>query len=522
MIAIKDVISSLPLGRLNSYLAKVYKDGFLNYFNDNQKAIDIHWLIINEFKYLILKDEILKDLKLFPNEFLLEILSLEVTELGNCKLSLIRKKIISYYDFIYADESESHYLLENVNLCDEPLHDFQERLRKKVINLLFNGKSRFLIHMPTGAGKTRTASEIIIDFVRLSSSKALFAENLKILWIAQSSELCNQASETFKFIYEKKGTSSIKVGHFYGNNELSEDLLDGPAIIFCGIQKLLLHYKEDIWKKIKSDNYLVIVDEAHRSVASKWKKALDYFVADNRTYLLGLTATPGTGSIEDISAGYTIASYYDNNKITLMNEQFQEIENPISYLVERNFLAEIKRTDIISEYIEITDGLSLDSSGFNFSSNTLNELSINSLRNNSIINIIKKHIEKKHKILVFTCGVEHNRILKSILTLNNIRSEYIDADTKNRNFLINEFKENNLDVLLNFGVLTTGFDAPKTDVCIIARPISSIVMYSQMVGRILRGPLNKGNRTNYLYTIKDNFNHGDYDEMFNSFNDFYN
>jgi DNA repair protein RadD len=76
-------------------------------------------------------------------------------------------------------------------------------------------------------------------------------------------------------------------------------------------------------------------------------------------------------------------------------------------------------------------------------------------------------------------------------------------------------------VLLNYGVLTTGFDAPKTDVCIIARPVRSIVLYSQMVGRILRGPKNKGNKTNTLYTIKDNLGHGDYDELFNSFNEFY-
>ena len=89
--------------------------------------------------------------------------------------------------------------------------------------------------------------------------------------------------------------------------------------------------------------------------------------------------------------------------------------------------------------------------------------------------------------------------------------------------LINQFKDSksDLNVLLNFGVLTTGFDAPKTDVCIIARPVGSIVMYSQMVGRILRGPKNTGNKKNTLYTIKDNFNHGDYDTLFNSFNDFY-
>lgn len=521
MISIDEVLTSIPLGKLNSYINDIYKKGFLNYFNENQENIDIKWIVAAEFKFLILNDNIIQDLKLFPNNYLFNLLAINSDELSSLSIPIIRKKLIDYFGFSYDDENNFEYSLGSVYESDVPLHDFQERLRKKVVNLIFNGNNRFLIHMPTGAGKTRTASEIIIDFIRLSSSKALFSDNLKILWIAQSSELCLQASETFKFIHEKKSTTSIKIGHFFGKNELDEDILNGSAIIFCGIQKLLLNYEKEIWSKIRSNNYLVIVDEAHRSVASNWKKALDFFVNNNNTYLLGLTATPGSGSIEDISAGYTLASYYDNNKITLLNEKYQEIENPISYLVERQFLAKIERTEILSEIKESNFSLSSDLSGFTFPPKTLNELAIDSFRNSSIINIIIDHIKKNHKILVFTCGVEHNKILKSILKLNNIESEFVDADTKNRNLLIDKFKNSDLNVLLNFGVLTTGFDAPKTDVCIIARPISSIVMYSQMVGRILRGPLNNGNNTNYLYTIKDNFNHGDYDQMFNSFNDFY-
>ena len=111
--------------------------------------------------------------------------------------------------------------------------------------------------------------------------------------------------------------------------------------------------------------------------------------------------------------------------------------------------------------------------------------------------------------------------MKSILFDYKIEAEIVDANSKNRSRIIDDFKNGNLNVLLNFGVLTTGFDAPKTDVCIIARPINSIVMYSQMVGRILRGELNNGNKKNTLYTIKDNLSHGDYDDLFKSFNEFY-
>lgn len=58
-------------------------------------------------------------------------------------------------------------------------------------------------------------------------------------------------------------------------------------------------------------------------------------------------------------------------------------------------------------------------------------------------------------------------------------------------------------VLCNFGVLTTGFDAPNTSAAAIARPTRSLVLYSQMVGRATRGPKAGGNRTCEISTVVD-------------------
>lgn len=460
----------------------------------------------------------MNDLKLFEPEKLSQIIKNE--SIDKVSVQTIRKSLIFYYLFEYESDTSSTKNVEIETNCEFKLHDFQERIRRKVINLIFNNEKRFLIHMPTGSGKTRTAGEIIIDFIRLSSSKALLNNKIKILWIAQSSELCYQAYETIKWLFDNKGTHNISIGHFYDKEELPNNIENETAIIFCSIQKLLLHYKEKIWKQIKNDNYLVIVDEAHRSVANQWIRALNNFVSNSSVFLLGLTATPGLG-IEGDEKNYALSTYYNNNKISITDSNYTEISTPIEYLVKREFLANITRIDIDS-FVPIEDSIKHDEFGtFSFTKRTLNQLSVNPSRNSSIINIIKENYRKEKKILVFTCGLVHNKILQAILTDLGINSETVDTNSKNRNSIINRFKKGNLNVLLNFGVLTTGFDAPKTDVCIIARPIKSIVMYSQMVGRILRGPNNKGNKENTLYTIKDNLNHGDYDKMFNSFNEFY-
>lgn len=524
-IKIKDLIKPIPIGKKREYLSETYINGIKKYYEEYiGHELDFDDLIVNDFKSIIhSRNNLIKHLRLFSKINLEKISNSFSKELTKISDKEIRNYIIEYYHLEINKDTFENPLIEPLSNCEYRLHDFQERIRRKVINMMFSEeKKKFLIHMPTGSGKTRTATEIIIDFIRFSSSSSLLNERMKIIWVAQSSELCEQAFRTVQELYNLKGTADISFGNYYGSNELDESIKNNPAIIFTSIQKLLINYKNPLWEFIRNDNYLVVVDEAHRSIASEWVKALDFFVENKSVNLIGLTATPGSGSSDELNTN-NLSNYYNNNKISLLDENYSEIEKPISYLVQHKFLAEIERNDIESKTV-ILEGASTDRHGkIIFENKTLNQLSTSAKRNHTIISIIKKHVEKNHKILVFTCGTAHNLILKSTLNANGINSDLIDANTSNRGSIIENFKNGELNVLLNYGVLTTGFDAPKTNVCIIARPVESIVMYSQMVGRILRGPRNgKGNNRNTLYTIKDNLNHGDYDELFNSFNNFWN
>jgi superfamily II DNA or RNA helicase len=59
-------------------------------------------------------------------------------------------------------------------------------------------------------------------------------------------------------------------------------------------------------------------------------------------------------------------------------------------------------------------------------------------------------------------------------------------------------------VLCNHTVLSTGFDAPKTDMILISRAVFSPVRYMQMVGRGLRGEKNGGKARCRIVTVLDN------------------
>jgi superfamily II DNA or RNA helicase len=63
--------------------------------------------------------------------------------------------------------------------------------------------------------------------------------------------------------------------------------------------------------------------------------------------------------------------------------------------------------------------------------------------------------------------------------------------SKERDAILEEYKNGNFQVLLNCAILTEGFDSPETECIIIARPTQSLGLYQQMVGRGLRKFPNK-------------------------------
>ena len=124
------------------------------------------------FKTLLLEKNIVKDIILFASDELMTITSYAKTPKTD-DINEIRKHLISFYNYDYEIDTAEPRIAFNSTDCSIKLHDFQERIRRKVINLIFNDQKRFLIHMPTGSGKTRTAAEILLDLVMLCLMRAL-------------------------------------------------------------------------------------------------------------------------------------------------------------------------------------------------------------------------------------------------------------------------------------------------------------------------------------------------------------
>lgn len=124
----------------------------------------------------------------------------------------------------------------------------------------------------------------------------------------------------------------------------------------------------------------------------------------------------------------------------------------------------------------------------------------------TIVEMNRTHGRKK--ILFFGCSVEHSRLIAALLkALYGIRAAYVDSrtDANSRVTAIEGFRSGDLEVLCNYGVLTAGFDAPNIDCVFVGRPVGSTLLYTQMIGRGMRGTRSGGTRDMVIIDIDDNF-----------------
>ena len=114
--------------------------------------------------------------------------------------------------------------------------------------------------------------------------------------------------------------------------------------------------------------------------------------------------------------------------------------------------------------------------------------------------------------------------MSAILSIEGIKNSLVigDMETQEREQAIADFKTNKVGVIINFGVLTTGFDSTNIKCVFIARPTKSVVLYSQMIGRGLRGPQMGGNEECLLIDVKDNLLSFNENGAFNHFGNYWN
>ena len=377
-----------------------------------------------------------------------------------------------------------------------------------------------ILVLPTGAGKTFTAVKWLSDHI--------IPKNIKILWLAPSFYLLDQAFSEFhanaRAISQTKKYLNIRCvsSNPAHARAASVDLTDDVVImtIQTAISNLHPNALDGAGNPVRSafkqyldhfrdSEFFVVIDEAHHTPAYGCRHLLIGEQPEKpgirqllpKASFLGLTATPTHG--EKSKRGWLTKIFYDG--------VVYEAKNP--ELVMQKILAR-------PNYIQVSTGkqLSVDDNLYDLlvkQHRDLPEYIIEKLANDQERNdrIVSNYVENKGlygKTIIFADRWFQCVYLKEKLLKRGIRAEaiysHIDADpgsaeARNRRTqsengrILEQFRTGKdeqgnpapLDVLINVRMLTEGTDVPTVKTVFITRQTTSLILITQMMGRALRG-----------------------------------
>lgn len=374
------------------------------------------------------------------------------------------------------------------------LYGYQKAVFQEALDFLGPPHGRCIIQMPTGAGKTRTALQVVFDFLNQGQS---------VLWLANTEELIEQCVQSFDELWPGQCRQASWVINHVG--QAYEPTGEKPvAFHLATIQSIARNAgkKVDAFESHGHQISLVVIDEAHISLAPKYKEALEAFCFHKGRRLLGLSATPGRGA-NRAKENAALARFFHQNLVKLTPPPPHD--TALSFLQSEGVLAKPTYFPLEIEWAEELIEQFYEEYGHAASEQELTSwIGNNESRNSLILEKLLKLCRQGKQIIYFGTSVQQSELMAAMLRLEDIPSASISAQTKGRRSLIAQFKSGQIQVLCNYGVLSTGFDAPQTDVVFIARPTSSIILYHQMIGRGLRGPKFGGSEHCEVVTVLDN------------------
>ena len=310
--------------------------------------------------------------------------------------------------------------------------------------------------LPTGAGKTVIAANMIKSALRKGKRCVFFVHRIELL---------------------RQTVAALKSHGIYAgvltrdkNPKATDNVIVG--MVTTAARRIPLHAID-----------LVIVDEAHHATAPSWKQVIDSYPA---AYIVGLTATPqrldgkGLDNVFDkIIAGATTAQ-----------------------LIADGYLAEFDL--YVPEMLWNREQLTKARGDYTTKSIVA-----------QAPNVLKKLVDHMGAVqtpaLVFLSDVETSKQLAEALP----SAAHLDGKTgqKERLEVIEQWAAGSIEILCNVGLFGEGLDLPRCATVVLARPTASLTVYLQQCGRVLR-PL-KGKRAKIVDLAGNVFAHGLPDEVHN-------
>ena len=327
-----------------------------------------------------------------------------------------------------------------------------------------NAKHNGILILPTGAGKSLViadiASRIDEPLIVLQPSKEILEQNYAKL-MSYGAWDCSIYSASLN------------------RKEINR-------ITFATIGSLMNHVDDfDSFHKI-------LIDECHL-VNPREGQYKEFIERIEGRQVIGLTATPyrlaQTIDPKTINSKWpkygSILKFITRTRPRVFDKVLYHCQ--IKTLLERGYLAKLRYFDM--NHIELKR-VKLNTTGADFDEKSLKREMKRVGMYDYTLDIVKRVMRPKdgstrNGILVFVRFVEDaERLAEDLMGFCEVVSG--TTPKKEREAILQRFKSGETEVVVNVGVLTTGFDHPALDTIILARPTMSLALYYQMVGRAIR------------------------------------
>lgn len=360
--------------------------------------------------------------------------------------------------------------------------DYQIQAIRKVMESIEQKRTKFLLVMATGTGKTRTCIALADALMRAS-----WAE--RVLFLVDRIALRDQALEAFAAHLPNEPTWPKR-----GEKSIATD-----RRIYVSTYPTMLNIIRDEDNSLSPHFFdLIVIDESHRSIYNTYMEVLQYF----NTITLGLTATP-----TDVIDHNTFQLFECENGLPTFAYSYEEAVNNIPpYLCNFQVMkihTKFQDEGINKRTVSLEDQKKLLSEGkeieeINYEGTQL-EKSVRNRGTNALIvrEFMEESIKDPNGVLpgksIFFCqSIAQARQIEEIF--EKLYPEYNgelakvlvsdDPRVYGKGGLLDQFKINDMPrVAISVDMLDTGIDVRELVNLVFAKPIYSYTKFWQMIGR---------------------------------------
>jgi type I restriction enzyme R subunit len=379
---------------------------------------------------------------------------------------------------------------------------YQIEAVKTIAERIEAAKRRFLMVLATGTGKTRVAVALVELLQRQERIQ-------RVLFLADRRELVKQALGAFKEHLPSSPRAWIEGGTIDKNAQIHFATYPGMMALY---QQLSAGYYD-----------LIIADESHRSIYSRYKGILDHFDAIH----LGLTATPT--DFLDHNTFELFDCHDDSPTFYYGYEEAVRDKHLVPYrpvhVARTGFQIEgLKPGELPEEVKAQVREQGIDADQFSFEGSDLERNVTNTGTNDAIVREFMDHAINDSsgtlpaKTIIF--AVSHKHALELYKSFNRLYpdlqrqglAKVIDSQMERAEKTLDDFKNKEFPrVAISVDMLDTGIDVPSIRNLVFAKPVFSKVKFWQMLGRGTRtwtDPLSGQKKADFL--VIDHWDNFDY------------